>query len=530
MLAVFHLPLTDLRPFVDEPTGRVANPGWPIVNLPDEPYKRPFVRGFGPARERWRGGVDEWSGEDFYCDLSGAVRLAGPVLKSMGPRAGLKRYSAFRRLFWDGQFLADGSVVGRAEFGFAFNIDRDAAPFTGPEMAAALDGVLRQSVLVAAPQGAAKPQLLSHCGSALAAAYLNASTTRVAPPEAPPPAWWLTASTPLLVVEGRQGVEVDSWPAPARGLTELPVLAGARIRVFSGRRKLEGRDRPVWYFECDRQGFHNRDVLRRLRLNVTRLHSALATLRVLADLQAKGRLAPRSPEARQRLAAALGLYLPFLYRSRQQGLDLPPFVAAALAMEEALTPAMFASLRALVPAPGRGLADQLDRAEQQLPGLQPAPEAAPEWDLFIAHAGPDLPAATALFDAVADRARVYLDQKRLLPGNDWDLELARAQRRSRMTVVLVGADPDSAYYLRSEIAAAISMARIDGDRHRVVPVYLLGEAGRRVAAPYGLNLKHGLALGPDMPWTAVADRLLDTLAQAAAPGPTPASTPSPAPG
>lgn len=512
MFAVFHVPLTDVRPFVDESTGRVGNPVWPMVLLPDELYRRPFVRGFGMARQRWSGGVDEWSGEDFFCDLTGAVRLTEPVLRVMGARPGFKRYCAFRRLFWDGQFKAQGSVVGRGEVGFGLNLTRDAAALSGPEMATMIDGLLRQPVRVSPPNGTPHSSILSHCGSALAATYLLASTAAAGQANALANPWWLSAGTPLMVVEGRQGSEVETWPAPARGLRELPLLGPAGIRVFFGKRTIDGRDRAVWFFECDRQGLHDRDVLRRLRLNVTRLHSALAALRVLADLQTKGRLAPQTAEARQRLAASLGQYMPFLYKERHHGMALPPFVAAALSMAEALTPSMFSSLRALIPDPGRGLASQLDMAAERLPGLQPAPEPALEWDMFIAHAGHDLPAAEALFDAIGSRARVFLDQKRLLLGADWDLELARAQRRSRMTVVLVGAVTDSAYYLRSEIAEAISLARVDGERHRVVPVYLLGAASRAQAQPYGLNLKHGVEWEPaTTPWSVVADRLVDTL-------------------
>jgi hypothetical protein len=522
MFAVFHVPLIDVRPFVDTPTQRVGHPVWPMVLLPEEHHRRPFVRGFGMADERLQGGVDEWSGEDFFCDLAGALRFEGSVRAGLGTREGLKRYCAFRRLFWDGQFTAQGSVVGRAEIGFGFRLLPGAAEFSGKEMAVLIDGLLQQPVRVlpASAKQQLKPQplILSNCGAPLASAYLQASTKASGEAQAQAAAngWWLTPGSPLLLIEGRQDSEVDAWPAPAKALSQIadmPLLAKAGISVFFGRRKITGRDRSVWYLETEKQGFHNRDVLRRLRLNVTRLNSALSGLRVLADMQVKGQLAPQTPEARKRLADCLGQYMPFLYKEQQQGMALPPFVAAALAMSEALTPAMFASLRKLVPMPGRGLANQMDRAADALPGLQPVPDPGPQWDVFIAHAGGDLAAAEALFDAIGNRAKVFLDQRRLLLGDDWDLELARAQRRSRMTIVLVGAHTDTAYYLRSEIAEAISLARIDGERHRVVPVYLLDAPGPSTQAkPYGLNLKHGIERDPAMPWTTVADRIVGTLA------------------
>jgi len=100
------------------------------------------------------------------------------------------------------------------------------------------------------------------------------------------------------------------------------------------------------------------------------------------------------------------------------------------------------------------------------------PEATTNWDFFLAHAGADLPAAEQLYVLLQPRARVFLDKHCLLLGDDWDQELAAAQRGSRITVVLVSSRTEIAYYEREEIAAAIDLARRNKQAHRVVPVYL----------------------------------------------------------
>jgi TIR domain/Tetratricopeptide repeat len=123
----------------------------------------------------------------------------------------------------------------------------------------------------------------------------------------------------------------------------------------------------------------------------------------------------------------------------------------------------------------------------------PAGGSAPyAWDFFLAHAGGDTDFAEALYEGLASKARVFLDSRVLLPGDDWDRELQQAQQESRVTVVLISAQTDEAYYAREEIAAAIELARHDGDRHRVVPIYLNGGTPRPI--PYGLRLKHGLTV------------------------------------
>ncbi|MFN7952716.1 MAG: SUMF1/EgtB/PvdO family nonheme iron enzyme [bacterium] len=139
----------------------------------------------------------------------------------------------------------------------------------------------------------------------------------------------------------------------------------------------------------------------------------------------------------------------------------------------------------------------------------------PEWDFFLAHAGEDKAIAEELYEALAagDRARVFLDSKCLDPGDTWPRRLAEAQRRSRITVVLISGRTADAYYQQEEIAAALSLARKTGDAHRVVPVYLDGEPGVGSSIPYGLRAKHAL-VWPSMGGArGVADRLLPVLSR-----------------
>ena len=52
------------------------------------------------------------------------------------------------------------------------------------------------------------------------------------------------------------------------------------------------------------------------------------------------------------------------------------------------------------------------------------------WDVFVAHAGPDLPAAKSLSDALADRhqLRCYLDADQLREGDQWPVLLKTRPR------------------------------------------------------------------------------------------------------
>jgi hypothetical protein len=136
-----------------------------------------------------------------------------------------------------------------------------------------------------------------------------------------------------------------------------------------------------------------------------------------------------------------------------------------------------------------------------------------EWDFFIAHAGPDQQHAEKLYKFLARNSRVFLDSRELKLGDDWDIELPRAQKKSLVTVVLVSAKTEAAYYLREEIAAAIALARKNAQEHRVVPVFLNRQAESNEDVHYGLRLKHGVTVSAKLTLKTVAERLLDLLSQ-----------------
>lgn len=79
-------------------------------------------------------------------------------------------------------------------------------------------------------------------------------------------------------------------------------------------------------------------------------------------------------------------------------------------------------------------------------------------------------------------------------GDDWDIELAKAQQNSAITLVLVSAKTERAYYQREEIASAIAMARDENLNHRVIPIYL----DNTEDVPYGLRLKQGLKISKSL--------------------------------
>ncbi len=148
---------------------------------------------------------------------------------------------------------------------------------------------------------------------------------------------------------------------------------------------------------------------------------------------------------------------------------------------------------------------------------------------FIAHAGKHSAVAERLYDALHPEISCFLARRDLLPGQEWDLELPKAQRRARATVVLIEGTVDEAYYLREEITAAIDLQRADPERHRLVPVYRDGRPSLELLVPYGLRVRHALDMR-DLGFDGVVAELKRLAASLQGdPGVTPALTAVPPP-
>jgi len=130
-----------------------------------------------------------------------------------------------------------------------------------------------------------------------------------------------------------------------------------------------------------------------------------------------------------------------------------------------------------------------------------------DYDFFIAHAGADVAKAEIFFDLLARETKVFLDIKCLLPGDNWPAVIHAAQRKSRVTLVLVSDRTEQAFYEGEEIASAIALARDKPSEHRVVPIYLTERPPEYV--PYGLRQKHALVVTEGISAEQIAGQLLD---------------------
>lgn len=172
MFVTIQFPFADVRQFVSSPTYRLPSPTWPLP-LPNIEY----VRASGVIRNRWRGGIEFWPGEESYCNARRAVRfqpsLASRPLGSLGRSWSIDR--VFRR------FTFDGEVVARMEIGLVIETGSIEEGFAldGQNCVNLIEALLSLPVRIPTSDGSYLYRQLSDCDQFLAKHYLRCTTRQL---------------------------------------------------------------------------------------------------------------------------------------------------------------------------------------------------------------------------------------------------------------------------------------------------------------------------------------------------------------
>jgi hypothetical protein len=269
VLVVVQHPIVDVRGLLPGSGHRIHSPKWPQPlrvhpRGSQDDCRTDFIRGLGPVRRRMRGNPSPWLNESYYVDARNRIVLS--KLSGSEPRLPFKvrLKPLFRRFYSDG-------VVGRFEIGFFCDLD-----FRGLELATVSAGARAAlGVLARIRGGVDAPQPLAHFGPALAGHLLSATTRRV-PDGFTPPRWWVSVGTPGVFLEVQQRPRHET--SPVRLWHTSPIVANT----------------PVSCWTIADTADSDRELLRRLRVQVSHLHADLAALETVLGFCRSGRLAPGS--------------------------------------------------------------------------------------------------------------------------------------------------------------------------------------------------------------------------------------------
>src|SRR5439155_18371203 len=329
-----QIPFTDCRPFLDAETGLVLSPNWG-----DPDPGSDFVRSFGAMRPRKLGGIREWPGEGKFCNLSRAVRftqeLGAFAMTTTSNQVILEAACAFRRFIADGRFsiVAAGSVVSRLELGLRCRYKRQTPPrLNGAATAEIVQRALNTPVYLRSTKEQARS--LVGIGPQLAEMYLKATTKRRVCRSNPPEPWWFRPGAPLVILEYRE--EHDISELPQRTQT-VPGLEGTGIRVHYNWFNIGSARCGVWFLGHSSTKLV-KEPLRRLRLNLFRLHSERESIKQILRLIAQKKIRlERNQEAAQRFQDYLEDAISLLSRQRRDGLPQSNILEVAQESEDLVT-------------------------------------------------------------------------------------------------------------------------------------------------------------------------------------------------
>lgn len=267
MFAVIQFPFAELRPFLPTEPNMLSVPPWPIP-IPD----KHFIRSFGVVKKRRRGGIDSWPAEGVFCASSNAIRFEK---RHLGTLIARPEDCVCRRI------LYDGGAVARLEVGFSNHSDHLVDRLNSEKCLGIVNEVLSTPVRIKQPGGKWEAVDLAQVDGQVAALYLRATTKHIA--GFYPAKWWLSPGEPLLLIE-----------APERAIDELPKFS-RRVRIWEPGLSLaycrvayKGRALGVWFLL---KGWaHEKDLIRRVRLHLFRLHAEQECLKGVLRGIAEGQL------------------------------------------------------------------------------------------------------------------------------------------------------------------------------------------------------------------------------------------------
>ncbi|MFD5063819.1 MULTISPECIES: hypothetical protein [unclassified Streptomyces] len=307
-----QIPFTDARPFLSGKTGRLAKPTWFRL----EPGRQ-FVRSLGPARRRARGGSEVWPSEQAYCDASRALRFpiedGHSVLHADAKRS---MNCVFRR------FFCDGRAMMRLEIGLKMEDQHNVGLIVHEVMSLPVD--------IPNPRGGVSRRTLGTCENTLAQLLLASTTRRGGKTEG----WWIRPGFPMLLLEFEHGRDAPRLPGDL--LRSLTMPPGLLFQVQCA--LLLYNAMPVTTWLIRRQNYADVDAMRRIRIDLSRLHAERESMRqILAHLSEKNITIRRGTEPSENLQEYLAGVSKIFFAKKRYGFDQSEILQLAYGLDSLVT-------------------------------------------------------------------------------------------------------------------------------------------------------------------------------------------------
>lgn len=459
MFVVCQFPISDARSFVPE-TARLPAPHW------RNPQPREFVRGFGPIRQRRKGGHLAFADEAHYASARQAIKIPNLEHAELVPGR-LGADCAFRRLH------SDGAALARVEIGLRIGTGlRDGSTPGGPtptpgalranEIDALISSVLDLPVRVHGLASESKSLALHLSGPTLARLFAQA-TVKAGEAEAPA---LVRAVAPAVLMQYRES-EVEALPTDARAID--PKFTGGVPLAFV-RRKHGEQSLGIWFL---REGPANAALERNLRVALLRVHAEYQALRHVLALVADGsvtytRDTPEGERLQEYLNRATTI-LPESYPGAEPGKTISDVLHA---YDEPVPAAQRTLIGEALGKARRQIAKKLERYLEM--GEQASVNAAPTARLihvFVSYSHRDEDyvidsSDKSVLDYVVGLERegfVFWHDRELYASEIWDDHIKQEMARADIALVLVSQYfLNSSYITKTELPALLAARRTAG--------------------------------------------------------------------
>lgn len=330
MHLVLQYPIVDFRPALKGENSRLGVPSWPQPDM----QRKPFIRHFGKVEARKRGGSDDFGAEEYFCNAHLSIRYndlhkQGYILDNgLTPAI----FNSYRRLYCDGYFFS------KVELGFVDNTEKFLTGSAGLPLVSYLKHYLTTIPITIN----AKETRLYQAGKPLAESYFAATSSPKNNGAALRP--FVKDGQICLVLVYTAGEKIV-LPQQAKKINEY-TASNEFIRLYGYKLHINGMYYKVWLIESSQPEKKLtqplQTILRRLRMNLLRIHAEKETVRILLN-GIKAGLVPGST-----LPANLATYLQKtakkLFKKERHSLDQTDILSFALQSEDSLQPGEFTTL------------------------------------------------------------------------------------------------------------------------------------------------------------------------------------------
>ena len=267
MILFLQIPITDIRLFIEQETGRIPLPLWPTPQPNDE-----FMRSFGAIQRREFGGIKGWVGENEICDSTNAVKLSQSLMSK-----DMRFYSDDGKKFYlkcdSRYFYFDGLAIAKLEMVFLSNPSN--ISLSSESLLNCLKRILSFNVIIPkSGKDKANVPLISS-GKYLASHYLYSSTRNNYLSYINKK--WTIPGAPLLWIEASSNDNITP-PNTATRINEKP---RRKTQLYHWWLSVHGKEISVWFANCPSDSPANSQVSRTMRMMLMRLHSEQISLRTV---------------------------------------------------------------------------------------------------------------------------------------------------------------------------------------------------------------------------------------------------------